>query len=268
MTLSVPIDFGEFNQWSQENFETSMKLLKARNHWRHLENASVIYNDFLSNLKAEARASAVSQIHVYNLSGCVINLPKGVNMLMSGHLVDSHLYIRRTIELVRVSCFIRENPDEAVSWLGRTVRQRSGFKKKYRTWFSANGREILRQEFPKSNEMYNHASETGLHANAALASFQNEVISGEKESIHRILYHDLRKGPESAYYVTWFFYKHLLTHFAALDWWSKHSKLEIDAPESVQNFYRQFYRDLQSDLDKFIQTIPKHLWPAEEQNAP
>lgn len=264
MTLSLPIDFSEFNQWSQENYATSMRLLQVRNHWRHMGNASIIYYDFLSNLKAEARASGVSQIHVYNLSGCVINLPKGVNMLMCGHLVDSHFYLRRTIELIRVSCFVRENPTEAASWLGKTESQRKNFKKKYQTWLSADGRKILRAEFPKSNEMYNYVSETGLHANAALASFQNEIVPGEKDFIHRIHYHDLRKGPESEYYVAWFFYKHLMTHFAALDWWAKHSKLEIDLPESVQRFFRKFYRELQTDFNKFTRTIPKTLWPTEE----
>lgn len=208
----------DFVQVDLSNKISSLKHLRRENYWIHFERLMGFYRNLLENLQ---RGDPVQEVKHHYLSSCSINLAKGVKNVLGGHFTDSSIFVRKTIEGVRYTAFLRDNSDVVELW-GK-IDGKVDFDKRYKKWFSEGpGKEIVETEFPKSDEHYKYASKFGPHSNQFLFSRQHIAI----EDGYRILYTEIEDSQRGYNAMLSNYFWHLAAHLMTIKWWVYKSGLE------------------------------------------
>lgn len=92
----------------------------------------------------------------------MINIAKGISNVIAGHLIDSTIYARKTVESVRYAAFIRDNPSSLPLWAD--MHQRKRFENQFREWWRDGGKALVNKEFPQNDQHYKYASAFGPHS--------------------------------------------------------------------------------------------------------
>lgn len=246
--IDSTFDYNSFLKTDQHNRELSFKNLS--DHWIYLGIASGFYSQLSKNLlgSQHANASVTARFHYLNKS--CINLIKGISNLTSGHIIDSNLFVRRTIESIQCSIYFRENPDIADLWFKTNESSnRKEFDKGFKKWFSSTGKGFMLSELPYYSIYYGGVSNLGPHAHLTLISQQIRVTQTESgESLMRTLYHDIEPGLKGHHSLILHYFLHIDVHFSAINWWINNSQIDFNLSQEEKDGWAESYRIFQQDF--------------------
>ncbi|MBY0554355.1 hypothetical protein K2P97_07495 [bacterium] len=210
----VMVNMEEFVKNNYEDATDHLSALRDAKYWSHFVALSEFYRDLVSGLEPDYVTDDLKKISLHYLNGNMVNFVKGVSMVLSGHPIDSNMFIRRTVESIRYLTFLRANPEAVQLWTKRDFKL---FEKKYRDWFrKKENQELVDLEIPRSNYHFNVASSYGPHSNIELFSSQHDIVVKDEQMYFTAHFRD-PDPTEISFLVTYFW--HLETHFKILNWW-------------------------------------------------
>jgi hypothetical protein len=244
-------DMEEFIEGNHKNALCLLKRLRDENYWQHFVNISNCYDDLIRLKEEGIPSSHLKMAWLHFLSGCSTNLRRGIYNVLWGGLTDSSIYVRRTIECVRYSVYLRENVDVANLWFSPTGKVQ--FEKGYKKWRDKGGGDLIEQEMPNSKRYFEHASNYGPHSNAQLFS-QQHMVSIEKDVMKFwAVNHELSPDVRGSHSFLSAFFWHLRVHSLAVDWWMQKSGFI----KHMNEMQRAYWRDCRSAREKDDEVVKK-----------
>jgi len=141
-----------------------------------------------------------------------------ISNVISGHLTDSSIYIRRTLETIRYCTFIRDNEKEAELWFLPDGKE--DFDKGFKKWWSKDSsKKIVESEFENFDQTFKHSSNYGPHANAELFSQQHRITFSEDKMHVQSFFHELDPDTSGYHSLLAVYFWHLKIHAKSIDWW-------------------------------------------------
>ena len=238
-------DFDEFANNDHENRLKSLSILRQNQYWVHFGSLTNAYNELFKINDKEIPENCLKMAHLHFLGGSSVDLVKGIANVLSGHLTDSSIYVRRTIESIRYSIFIRTMPDLAKAWFDPELANE--FSGKYRSWIGQRGKFLLEAEFPGGDFHFKHSSEYGPHANAQLFSQQQQVSFEDGRMNLRIFYHELESSEIGYHQLLVAYFWHLRIHANAVNWWIKKSGLISHLTSEQIQFWNECHTQVERD---------------------
>lgn len=220
----------------------SIEHLKNDNHWIHFINVCVFYGKITTVRLSEKFIEPKHMVLFHYLASSSINLMKGMTNLLGGHFTDSGIYLRRSIESVRHSIFIRENPEFAKTWLD--PEQEKTFKKSYTDWIRKNGDGIVHNEFPYHKDHFDHASSFSAHPGHKLFSAQHEIETEGVNFTFRLNYSELTPNREGYIRLLGTYYWTIQIHFTCIEWWIKHSGIIVELNTDDMTAFKESSEEL------------------------
>ncbi|MBL7716352.1 MAG: hypothetical protein JNL01_12875 [Bdellovibrionales bacterium] len=220
-TNLISFDMEQFIRNSFEGENISLGLLRKNGHWRHFVDLINHYQDRTRSTSKEMPSNDFNLAMLSLFGASQLNLVKGVKNVLGGHLSDSSIYVRRTIECFRYALCLRENPGMASTWSDPKMKKK--FESDYREWFRKTGKELSKLEFKRNDQHFAHASNFGPHSNAQLAALQQQFVHHNDKIEYRILYTELDDGEPGYRDLLGTFFWHVSIHARALEWWMNKS---------------------------------------------
>lgn len=254
-------DFEEFLNTDVHNREVSIKLLKEKDYWKHFNILTDIYGNFHDSFSPSFLKTHSGMSKKFLFGGCLVNLVKGISFLLAGHLTDSHIYGRRTIEAQKIALYLREHPEQAEEWF-KTREQASAkkFKEKVVKWFKKTEGSLFKSEFPGSNVAMKTANHVGPHTDFTLLLFQNKIEKKDNKHIAKIVFHELDEGVQGQVFLIDRYFWHLNIHFWTVFWWMEKSGLENALKKELKKFWDECRLDFERTLANSMKESNK-IWP-------
>lgn len=191
----------------------------------------------------------IAKIHY--LANCMLNIAKGISNILAGHLTDSTIYARKTVESVRYASFMRDRPDIIELW--RDLQKRKNFENEFKAWWNKAGKNLLNVEFPQSEEHYKYASVYGSHSNLFLFLQQHAELDGN----FRIYYQDIDETEKGYNTLLATYMWHLWVHSNALTWWIEKSGLRNVFTKEQLRYFFESHRAIARDFMMVEEMVKK-----------
>lgn len=241
MSSLLGFDFDEFLKNDESNRKGSRQNLEK--YWGHFQIVASFYSDLYQGVDKSLIKESSERARFYFLAGCYVNLVKAISSITAGHLSDSNIFARRTLESIRYSVFIRDNPQWAELWFETTKPEKfKDFESKFKKWFYKDGNQaVVESELKLIPGAYKLASNWGPHANFPLFTFQNAVEKKDDEITFRLFFHELPPGDEGFFLLLQQYFWHLAIAFDVADWWLSCSGLKFNMKQGQVSFWREQY---------------------------
>lgn len=229
-------DFERFAEADQTNLVKGKEALGE--HWIHFVDLMQIYETVYRNFHAaeweKKNEAAISCL----FNSCPVNLVNGMATNLRGHNIDSHLHIRRTVELVHSAFFIINVPEVVGLWLSEKLEHSREFKQRFRDWWEKKGKASFPTSYAYLNAVYQDTSLLGLHGNFALTANQSSFERKNGSAWYGIKFHDLSPDPKSASEQLLLGYlRHIKTHWLAVQFFLEKTLLQTKVEEKLKQYW-------------------------------
>lgn len=251
--LDKRFDMNEYLRVDADNRKVAQKNLAQ--FWPHFQSAADFYGE-LFKVKSAQFLSDEFVPRRFFMGGCYINLVKAVSSILNGHIRDSNIFTRRTLESVRYSAFIREVAEMNELWLEGASNPKAAekFRSKFNDWFSYSGKQggkMVKAELEGSDVSYSIAADYGPHPNQFLLFGQNEIAKTQDGYQLYLWFHDIEETTAGALRAIYHFLWVVGLHLRVIEWWIHKSGLPFALGEEfaqkvtdARGEHRQLMRSL------------------------
>lgn len=253
-------DFEDFLKTDEHNKNVSIEFLKSKGYWKYFKVVSDIYGNFHDSFESTILKTHSGMAKNLLFGSCFVNLVKGISSVLAGHITDSHIYGRRTLEAKKIAIYLRENSNDAEEWL-KTQESKAAqkFKEKIGSWYKNAGGEFLKSEAPGAKVALNAANIAGPHSNFLLSAFHNKIVKNENSYTAKIVFHELEPNIERQIFLLDRYFWHLNIHYWTVFWWIEKSGLDCTLNPELKKFWDDCRVNFEKTLTEFIAESHKKL---------